>query len=144
MQKEKLKIVIGDKFYRWIDVRGVFEYIVKGIRKYENDEQYELECQQCGHGDKCLLLCAIDDYQRLQYIKLLNDDEDNSQSHWHVFSGQFYQTKQAAIISKTDRTIAYFNEKIAKAESDLKLMHQRKNDELAAYQALINSIVELA
>ena len=74
---------IGDKLYRYVDVGGVFEYEVIGIRQYESGNQIEVRCNTCNHGWKCEVLVAMNDYGKLISIQMLNDRECDSQKCWH-------------------------------------------------------------
>lgn len=137
-----MNIKINDKFYRYITPVGVFEYIVKGIRSYEGDEQYELECQSCSHGYKCILLAALDDKKQLQYIHTLNDDEEDSQTHWHQESGQFYKTKREVLISQCEKQKRYWNEEVAKAEHLLEQKITSRDREIILWNNMIEGLKE--
>ena len=77
------KINIGDVIYRYVSFGGIHKYKVVGKREYEDNTELEVEDQNCNHGWKCRLLVAVNDYNRLVSIRMLNDDEDNSQRCWH-------------------------------------------------------------
>lgn len=126
-----MKIKLKDKFWRYVDFAGLFDYNVVGIRQYEGDELYELECQTCTHGPtKCLLLCALDDEKNLQYVRMLNDNEDNSQLHFHTHSGQFFATKNEALIDKASRSIAFNHGKIAEIKKNLEYYEKLNKDQI--------------
>lgn len=135
-----MKIKLNDKFYRYIDAKGVFEYVVVGIRQYESDEMYELECQTCTHGWKCLLLCSLNDHRMLQYVKMINDDEYSSQKHWHQYGGEFYKTKKEALISKGKKMIKYWDDEIIKTKQRLESCEKRKEQDSKAIQDLIDEL----
>lgn len=118
-------IKLKDEFYRYITPIGTFTYVVKGIRQYEGDEQYELECQNCSHGRKCLLLCALDDRDKLQYIRTLNDGDDD-QSHFHTGAGEFFPTQTAALVQKGKEILKYTDEKILEAKKNLKYWEDKR------------------
>jgi hypothetical protein len=115
-----VKIELGKSFYRYITPLGVFHYIVKGIRQYGDSELYELECQTCKHGWKCLLLASLDDYGKLQYVRMLNDDEYESQKHFHMHSGQFHERKEEAMISQYKTSLKWYNDKIGEFKNNIK------------------------
>lgn len=112
-------IKIGDLFYRYIVFGGFFEYKVIGIRVYQESKLFELECQACTHGYKCILLCALDDRNRLQYIRTLNEDEDNPQYYFHVESGEFYASKTEVIINRTKKEQEIHQYNISKAKETI-------------------------
>lgn len=115
---------------------------MKGVRSYEGDEQYELQCQACTHGEKCLLLCVFDDQKKLQYIRTLNDDEDNPQTHWHQGMGEFYQTKKEALFSKGERMIKFWDEEILKIKQKLINTEKAKERDYKAIQDMIDGLKE--
>lgn len=81
---------IGDDLFRYVEGGGIFHYTVKGIRSYEDSTQLEVECQTCSHGWKCRLLLARNDYGRVHAVHMLNDDDDDSQKHWHGNEGMHF------------------------------------------------------
>lgn len=125
-----MKIKLADRFYRYVDCAGLFEYIVIGIRQYKGGELYELECQACTHGWKCVLLCGLDDRNNLQYIRMLNNDGDRSQSHFHTHSGQFFKNKKEALIDKANRCIESNNDRISKIKQKLKYYEDLNNNQI--------------
>lgn len=78
---EKLKL--NDELFRYVSPIGVFSYKVIGVRDYKDNTQYEVECQTCKHGYKCILLVAENEKGAFKYVSLLNYDEDNDQSYFH-------------------------------------------------------------
>lgn len=117
-----MTIEIGKEFYRYVAMGGVFTYRVVGIRSYETESLYELECQSCTHGYKCLLLCALDDDNKLQYIRTLNDDEDNPQDYWHKDCGEFFQTKNEVLASAYKKQLQKYQDDISTQKNKLKEM----------------------
>ena len=135
-----MNIKINDKFYRYIDCGGVFEYIVKGVRNYGDDTQYELECQTCNHGpDKCLLLCAVSDYRKLEFVKMLKD-EDGEQKHWHNSSGSFLATQNEALVEKGKRMEREIDDEIRKAKERLQYLEKQKADQIRAITEMCGAL----
>lgn len=115
-----MKFEIGKEFYRYVALGGIFTYRVVGIRSYESDSLYELECQSCSHGYKCLLLCALDDDNKLQYIRTLNDDEDSPQDYWHKECGEFFETKNEVLRSAYKKQLQKYQDDISTLKNKLK------------------------
>lgn len=107
----KRKILnIGDKLYRAIKYNTVFEYTVIGVRERKNYRQYEVRCESCLDHEKCELLIAYDDYNRLIHIEMLNEDEDlcEKQRFWHTNDGYYFQTNKYQ--AEKDRAQTYLKE----------------------------------
>lgn len=134
-----MKINIHDKFYRYIEMVGIFEYVVKGIRQYKEEQFFELECQSCNHGWKCMLLCGFDDYGKLQYIRMINNLENNDQRHFHTHSGQFFSSKKEALINKGKKMREYIDEEIKKAKDTVLRLENQKQKEIKFIEDLINT-----
>ena len=94
-KKDITKYAIGDSLFRYVEMGGLFEFKVIGIRVYgpgeqtARDTQLEVEAQSCAHGWKCRVLVAQDDYGKLVSIGMLNEDEDDPQRYWHT-QGEYY------------------------------------------------------
>ena len=121
---------IGTKLYRWITAAGLFSYEVVGKREYKDDVQYEVECQTCSHGWKCLLLVALDDNKKLQYVKMINDDEDDikEQKHFHTHSGEFHLSKEDALIEYYKNTLKWYKDKINENKATLKSLEEKEKE----------------
>ena len=108
---------IGDKLYRYVDLGGVFEYEVIGIRSYSSGNQLEVRCNSCSHGWKCEVLVAMNDYNKIVSIQMLNNDEDDNQRHWHCQEKfHFWKTPSEAKTEKLNDMINNLNQEIKKAE----------------------------
>lgn len=125
--KNNNNIKIKDKFYRYIDIKGVFEYIVVGIRDYGDDKNYELECQNCSHGGKCVLLCSLDDSGNLIYIRMANDDWPGEES-WHEHAGIFHPTKEKAMIGKLSKLIYFHRDNMLAAQKQYEYNKEKMED----------------
>lgn len=130
MSKKKSKPIadykIGDALYRYVEMGGVFKYLVTGVRLYEGETQLEVECQTCSHGYKCRLLLAHDDHQRIVHVHLLSDDEDSSQSAWHTNGGfYFVPTPEEAKKQGIEKLIAWNEGRVRDAEASLKAAKNR-------------------
>lgn len=133
MSKKIHEYAIGDELFRYAVGGGVFRYIVDGRREYDGRVQLEVECQNCSHGWKCRLLLAQDDYGRIVEIHMLNDDEENSQRHWHVNEGlHFWPTPEQARQEQVRRLVKNAEEDVRKAEGALAAAKRR----LAQYKDL--------
>lgn len=113
---EIIKLAMGDKLYKYVTFKGIFTYIVIGIRQYKEGDQYEIECQDCSDHPKCqLLVLQRDDQPFFSYVRMLNnDDEDDTPQHyWHDDSDKhpYFNDKKKC---KT-----YAGKQILKREEDL-------------------------
>ena len=81
--KDIAEYKIGDEIFRYVTVMGVFRWLVIGRRERENEVQLELECQTCNHGWKCKVLVAQNDYKKIVSVNMLNEDDEDSQRHFH-------------------------------------------------------------
>jgi len=131
-------IRIGDELFRYVELGGIFRYVVYGIRQYEDGDQYEVECQTCSHGERCRLLIARDDYGRLIHIHMLNEDEDLCDEHrcWHTNDGyHFWPTFGQAKEESFKRAIEKAEESVSEAE---KLLADRQK-RLAELKSLLSA-----
>ncbi len=130
---------IGDELFRYVEGGGIFRYTVKGIRSYEDSTQLEVECQTCSHGWKCLLLLARNDYGRVHAVHMLNDDEDNSQRHWHGNEGMhFWPTVAEAKAEGIQLMIRRAKENVERT----KAAHKAATDRLTEMETLLASTEE--
>lgn len=86
MKEKVIKLEIGDKLYKYVSFKGIFTYIVIGIRKYKEGDQYEIECQECTDHEKCqILVIQRDNNLFFSYVRMLNndDEDDTPQNYWH-------------------------------------------------------------
>ena len=120
---------IGDSLYRYVVLGGIFHYIVIGKREYADDVQYEVECQTCNHGYKCVVLVAYDDYGRLMTVRALSDDDGERQYAWHVNddNGLHYRrTKEEAGQDYFNYRIKVADTEIAKAQQTIERCEKTK------------------
>ena len=126
------ELTIGTMLYRYVKCGGVFSYKVIGIRLYDDQTMYELECQSCTHGRKCELLVGGKP-DKLRYITLLNDDED-TQHYWHTDDTSFHLNKERAQLD-----LLYSNLSVVQGNiSDLEHRLKREKESLARYTELAN------
>lgn len=128
---------IGQLFYK-IASPKILHYKVIGIRQYDTGHLYELECQSCTHsGDKCQVLAGFDDYGVLQVIHMLNDNEDESQRHWHTRDTGLYQSIDEALLQR-----AYTHRREAKDELEkAEVVLERRKLELKRLDETIEALV---
>lgn len=67
-----------------------------------------------------MLLCALDDDNKLQYIRTLNDDEDNPQAYWHKECGEFFETKNEVLRSAYKKQLQKYQDDISTLKNKLK------------------------
>jgi len=129
MSKKIEDYKIGDELFRYVDMAGVFRYLVIGRRETSREIQLEVESQTCSHGWKCQLLLASDDYGRIFHVHMLNEDEDRPQKYWHSNDGFFFcETSEQAKAQKMEKLIASQTEAVNKAEDVLKAAKKRLAD----------------
>lgn len=134
--KSKLidKYVIGDSIWRHAEGGGTLQYKVVGIRSYDDGPQLEVEGVSCSHGWKCRVLLAQDDYKRIAAVHMLNEDDEDSQRHWHINEGlHFWPTRAEAREEGLRRILSRVKERIQKKEEDL----NRERKYLAELEAAI-------
>lgn len=121
---------IGTELYRWVSRAGLFHYKVVGKREYADDVQYEVECQTCSHGWKCHLLVATDDDKRVQYVKMINDDEEciREQKHFHTHSGEFHLNKSDALTEYYKTTLKWYKTEIDKFKASVKSYEEKEKE----------------
>lgn len=110
---------IGDELFRYVEMSGIWKFIVKGVRQYESDFQYEIESQSCSHGWKCMLLIGLNDYGKLTYISMLNNDDDDRQEYWHVGKFHFYPTAKEAKVEAHEHYLSEYKDKLRKAKESV-------------------------
>ena len=120
---------IGDVLYRHVKTKGRFAYTVIGVRQYDDSAQLEVECQSCTHGWKCRLLLAQNDCGKIVHVHMLNDDEDDSQCHWHANDGlHFWPTAAEAREEALRELVRLADERIKKLEESLVHERRRRNE----------------
>lgn len=126
---------VGDELFRYIEGGGIHRFKVLGIRQYEDSIQYEVEDQNCTHGWKCRILIAHNDYGKLHAVHMLNEDENNSQRHWHTNEGyHFYPSSNEAKAEAYNAALRRAYERVEKAQkalTDAKDRRDELNDLLA-------------
>lgn len=132
---------IGKEFYRYVPCAGVFTYVVTQINVSTTSQgeivQYELECQACTHGYKCLLLCAFDDDNKLQYLRTINNDDDDKQDYWHKECGEFFETKKEVKANAYKKQLDKYKKDIATQKTKLKELEDSYKD----IEVLLNTLM---
>ena len=135
MKKKDIRdYAIGDAIWRHAEGGGTLQYKVVGIRSYDDGPQLEVEGVSCTHGWKCRVLLAQDDYKRIAAVHMLNEDEEDSQRHWHINEGlHFWPTMAEAREEGLRRILSRVKERIQKKDDELK----RERKYLAELEAAI-------
>lgn len=130
---------VGDELFRYVQGGGIFHYIVKGIRSYEDSTQLEVECQTCSHGWKCLLLLARNDYGKVHAVHMLNEDEEDRQRHWHGNEGMhFWPTVAEAKAEGIRLMIGRAKENVSRTEA----AHKAAKERLTELETLLGTTEE--
>lgn len=140
---ETLKL--DQEVYRYVQCSGIHTFKVISINETKYGTQYIVEDQKCNHGWKCQLLIQYCD-KDLKFVKMVNDDEDDSQLYWHQNGDKEYYFKtniQEAYIDIFISNINYRKAAVAKAEAHLKALNKGLEEgyqSLKDAQALIKSM----
>ena len=120
------KLDIGTTLYRYfphVISPGIANYKVVGIREHVEGYHYEVECLNCKHGKNCIMLVVPDD-DKLIYVRLINEDEEDRQYFWHSDRENFFfLDSNKAKIAKLESAV-----RLAKKEAEdaQKILENRK------------------
>lgn len=125
MKREKIiKLQINDKLYNYQSLKGIFTYIVIGVRDYGESVLYEVECQNCKDHDNCrLLVSQVDNEKRFRYVTMINEDEENEQYYWHS-TGYFYISKNDCKKAAYQEAIKFKEKEIEELKTKLKIAQE--------------------
>ena len=121
MKTDKIvKLQINDELYNYQALKGIFTYIVCGVRDYGDSVLYEIECQECRDHDNCrLLVSQIDNQKRFKYVSMINEDEENEQYYWHS-TDDFFMTKNDCKKAAYQKAKEYKEKQIEELKTKLK------------------------
>lgn len=126
-------IKIGTKLYKCAPPY-LMEYLVIGIREYPDNIQYELECQSCKHGTKCIIL-AGGKPNHLSFIQVLND-EDDEHHHWHSDDTKYWFKPQHARLERINHHIREYENKVSENKRIYETSLKNYNELLNAKELL--------
>lgn len=118
-----IDLKIGENVYRYvpngIGNGGIWHYSI--IERRENPEgmQYVVRSLACSHGWKCELLISEDDNGDLRYVRMVNNDEDDDQRHWHGHGLRFCLTRDDAKRDAYNDRLKSAKEYTAKCKANL-------------------------
>lgn len=124
----------GQTIYRYLTT-GVFRYKVIGIRDYESHTLYEVECLSCTQGYQCRCLVAVNSENAIQHVDFINNDDEDSQHHWHNGGEPYFRTLEETNRYIGRRLLSGVNEEIDRLEKGLKDARVRKTK----YAALVET-----
>lgn len=128
---------IGDELFRYVEMAGVFRYVVTGRREYQEEVQLEVECKTCRHGWQCQLLLAQNDYGKVVAVHMLNEDEDEPQRGWHGNEGfHFWPTVEQCKAEGLQKALRNRIESVRVAQERL----DSAKKSLAEIQALVDGV----
>lgn len=115
-----MTLKMGQELYRRASP-NVLTYKVVGIRDYGDSKQYEMECQSCDHGEKCRVLVAKDNYNKLRVIHMLHDDDDYicEQRAWHDSTTPFHETINGVRKEVLLKNISFYQDEVQNREKSL-------------------------
>lgn len=133
MQKSKrIHLNIGDSVYKYIPLRGVWDYVVKGKREYEATTLYEVEAQTCRDHEPCrVLITQVDNCAYFEYVGMANNsdiEEDENgyskpeQYYWHITDNKykFFTTKNKCLKFAHERLRVDKLEDLEKAKQNVR------------------------
>jgi hypothetical protein len=93
------------------------EYEVFGILEREEGTYYQIKSLSCRHSGHCEVLIKWGDNNKLKYVSMLNEDDEDckdTQYYWHTDEWQdfYYTTKKEALERVYQRSIKSCEEKI--------------------------------
>lgn len=102
--KKEATLKIGDKLYKYVVLKGIFEYTVISIREYTNQSEskqggiaqyvhYVVRCSQCLDHAPCeVLIVDADTGETYNYVGMLNGygDDDDEQEEYSRTSNEWY------------------------------------------------------
>jgi len=121
----------GDHLFKYVTMRGIFEYKVVGVRVYENLEQYEIECKDCKDHKPCrLLIVQVDNVPKFRYVAMLNEEDENQQHYWHDDPNKYFHTnKKECKVDEGKMLLSARQKKIDEVEQNLLLL-KREYEEI--------------
>lgn len=140
------KLNIGDKLYRYVSLKGVFEYEVVGIRQYEKNNHYELICKNCNHGQQCKVLVNADPVYKkaFKYIEMLNNDDIDDDVHsfsWH-YDGNYFLSSEEALIYKSEKHLQWLKNILEDAENRVKRIKEETQESEDYIKSLVLKLKE--
>ena len=122
---------IGDTLYKYSGLGNIITYKCIAIVQTGEHEHYEVECNACTHGFKCVVrIKKIKGLNAYEYVCMINDPEDE-QELWHK-NEWYYTTKSEALVSVYQRLIKDAKQNVMDAKSKFKAAEQRV-EELEAH-----------
>jgi len=134
---------VGNKLYKYQDFGNFAEYIVTAVIKRNRLIQYELECQSCDHGFKCLVLDKkTRGRESYEFLACVNDEEEEYRA-WHTTHTaheEFFPTLYDAKIAVYKNAISKKENKIKDAKERLSSIEKELKDLLAHYENIKKEI----
>jgi hypothetical protein len=133
LKHTNLKLNIGDELYTHESGKGIFKYVVLGIREYDGATLYEVECQECRDHAKCrLLISQKDESTVFKYVSMINEDDEKPQYYWHS-TAEYFLSRTQCIKDARIKAIAYHTKKAQELKDALDDRRKR----IAELKALI-------
>ena len=129
MRSNKIvRLNIGDTLYKYVSLRGIFKYIVIGIRSYKEYTEYEIQCKECKDHEDCeLVVIQVDNQNKFQYVSMINNnkDDEKEQYYWHTTFNElrtefYYLTEQECRIESIKSSISRQEKIVEENEKRLK------------------------
>jgi len=131
----------GETLYKYQGFGVIAEYICTAVIKRNQLTTYEMECQTCSHGFKCLILVEkVRGKDTYEFLTMVND-EDGEYRCWHTSYDrhqEYYPTPQRA-------KIAVYEDAVSKKKRDIKRnedKHELLLSELADIEAHLVNVTE--
>lgn len=149
IEKYRKEYQIGTKLYHCASCKYL-EYKIIGIRETANTIEFEIECQNCNDHNPCRVLIQPNDYDKLVYICMLNNDDEEEfgtdhQYIWHTTNEgytyhkninnarvEFYKEfkiKKQKELEQAEKQIQEIKKWITKADFDIANIINSKEEE---------------
>lgn len=117
---------IGDKLYKYQDFGRFATYVCTAVITRDKLIQYEMECQSCDHGFKCVILIKKLRRGNTYEFQAMVNDEDEEYKAWHTTykpHEEFYLTLEKAKISVYENAISHTKQEISKHEGSIESLN---------------------
>ena len=131
---------IGDDLFKYVGLGEILKYTVIGIHTYENITQYKIQCLNCNGHSPCELLINYDDHNRLKYVCMCTEIDDEGD----YFKNHFYwhnDTKYYFFLNKNELIINIYEQDLKELNAEIKELKEKtenKEKELVDIELKLN------
>jgi hypothetical protein len=127
--EERMVLRFGELLYRYAGLGKILTYTVQAFINRQEGMSWEVECQECTHGEKCRLIIRQEG-DSFVFVEMIDEDPVDPQKHWHE-DGVYRLTKNEALKDcvqitldgllekrkKAKETVYYLDKEIGKCEN---------------------------